>query len=216
MAVTFNKDSRFLFVGDRITAAGRETDSEGTGHGYVRIIRDFLRAKHPPIAPIVINRGSARERLPELAASWEREVIAERPDLVSILIDLNDPRPAMPGGHAEPSLDQFRTVYRHILSQTAESLPDAKVVLCEPAALWSTAPVEADEVLRPYVHSLMEIAREFDAKAIVPLHSAFVYVRKARPDIDWTAADHQPTSSGHAVIAYTWLEELGIATRSYA
>ena len=213
MAINFNKDTRFLFVGDSVTEGGRTTDPGGIGDSYVRITRDLLRARHPPTAPIVINRGAANLRLSELAARWSQDVIAERPDLISILIGVNDATSGPQTSTAGASIAQFATIYRHILTRTAEHLPRCTLVLCEPAALWSATSVHADENLRPYMHTLTEIAREFKAYCIVPLHSAFVYARRARPDIAWVRDDGQPTSSGHALIAHTWMEETGILPR---
>jgi hypothetical protein len=66
------------------------------------------------------------------------------------------------------------------------------------------------------MHTLQEIAREFGAECVVPLHSAFVYARKTRPDIQWVRDDGQIAPSGQMLIAYTWLEETGVFRRAFA
>jgi hypothetical protein len=138
-------------------------------------------------------------------------VLSERPELVSILIDV--PAPAENGGSEAGTrlLNEFRAIYRQLLTRTRELAPGCQLVLCEPAATWSNLPVEADDRLRPYVHALLKIGEEFHAHGIVPVHSAIVHARRSRPDVSWVNSDGQPTSSGHAVIAYTWLEECGLA-----
>lgn len=212
MAITFNRETRFLFVGDSITDSGRADDPEGVGLGYVRLVRDYIRAKHPQTAPLVLNRARPGEQIADLKARWEQDVVAERPDLVSILIGTTDP---LATGPREPghSIDEFRAIYRQILEQTRARLPRCKLVLCEPTALWSRAPVQGDDLLRPYVSALVEMGREYGASAVVPLHAAFVWARRVRPEVAWVAADGRPTSSGHMLIASTWLEETEISPR---
>ncbi|HXE54995.1 MAG TPA: hypothetical protein VN541_18380 [Tepidisphaeraceae bacterium] len=213
MPIPFNKNSRFLFIGDAVTDANRSGDDEGIGTGYVRMIRDYLRAMSTATAPLVINRGRSGGRLSELLEQCQQEIVAARPDVLSFMIDVPDPH-RQPGGSGE-SLGDFRSLYREVLSRSLTALPRSKLVLCEPPAVWSLAPVEADEVLRPYVHALFEIAAEFNAQATVPVHSALVYARKARPDIRWVVEDQLLSSSAHTIIAHTWLAEVEIIRPSY-
>jgi acyl-CoA thioesterase I len=212
MAITFNKETRFLFIGDAPTDGGRSSDPEEIGSGYVRIVRDFLRARHPTTAPIIVNRGATGLRLVDWLERWPREALAQRSDVVSIHFDVPDPsRSAGAGG---TNLAEFQTLYRQVLQRTAERLPDCKLVLCQPAAVWTTASFEAADSLRPYVHGVMELAREFNAETIVPVHEALVYARRSRPDIGWVTSDGQFTSSAHMTVAYTWLEQNGMMPRA--
>jgi acyl-CoA thioesterase I len=210
MAISFNRDSRFLFVGDSMTESGRANDPEGLGSGYVRFVRDFIRAQHPPTAPTVINRGHLA-RMVDVAARWKQDVIAERPDVLSIHFDLN--AATNPPEHL--SVDQYHAVYRQVLVETREFLPSCKLVLCQPTALWSRVAIEADERLRPYGVSLAELRTEFGAEVIVPLHEAFVFTRRVRPDVQWFVDQSTLTSSGHMLVAYTWLESCGMVKRAF-
>jgi acyl-CoA thioesterase-1 len=205
MAITFNKETRFVFAGDGMTDADPAGDTDGLGTGYVRMIRDYLLAQHPPTAPLVINRGG-RGRIVELAAQWKEQVIAQRPDVLSLLFDLN-PASNPP---SEVTVDQYHAVYRQILVQTREYVPRCRIVFCQPPALWSKTAVEADEQLRPYAYALMELNREFDGEVIVPLHEAFVYARRGRPDVRWFTDQSTLTSAGHMLIAFTWMESCGL------
>jgi lysophospholipase L1-like esterase len=210
MAISFNRDTRFLFAGDTMTEAERTADPEGLGSGYVQIVRDFIRAQHPPTAPIVINRGQ-RGRTVDVAARWKEDVLAERPDVLSIHFDLN----AASNPPEQLSVDQYHAVYRQVLVQTREFLPKCKLVFCQPAAVWSKTAVEADEKLRPYAQALFELNAEFDGEVIVPLHEAFVFSRRARPDVQWFVDQSTLTPSGHMLVAYTWLESCGMVKRAF-
>lgn len=211
MPIHYNKDSRFLFIGDGTTEGGRPDDAEGLGRGYVRMIRDYLLARHSTTAPAVLNRGERDLRISDWLIRWPAEALSARADLVSILIDVPDPAKHSGDDAGASQLDEFRAVYRQLLLRTRQLAPRATLVLCEPAAIWSDVPVEADDRLRPYVHALHKIGEEFHVHGIVPVHSALVHARRSRPEVSWVSSDGQLPSPGHAVIAYTWLEEAGLA-----
>lgn len=211
MPIHHNRNSRFLFIGDAITDGGRSNDPEGLGFGYVRRIRDYLLARHSTTAPHVSNHAEQELRISDWTNRWPESALRERPELVSILIDVPDPAERAGSESAKRALDEFRAVYRQLLSRTLELAPRCQLVLCEPAATWSNVPVEADDRLRPYVHALFKIGEEFHAHGIVPVHSALVHARRSRPDVAWIDQNGQLNSAGHAVIAYTWLEECGLA-----
>lgn len=205
MAITFNRDTRFVFAGDGLTEAGREGEQEGLGGGYVRDIRDCLLAQNPPTAPVVINRGG-RGRIADLAGRWNEQVVAERPDVLSVMFDLN----SASNPPSEVTADQYHALYRQVLVQTMERLPRCRLVLCQPAALWSKTAVEADEQLRPYVNALLALNSEFNAEVVVPIHEAFVYARRSRPDVRWFIDQSTLTSAGNMLIAFTWMECCGL------
>lgn len=215
MALPFNQNGRFLFVGDELTDCGRFSDPEEVGQGYVRMIRDYLRARHAPTAPHVLNRGVAGAPITELASRWEKDVLAERPDMISIQLEPTDANRGAGHQGGGMSVDQYRSVYRQMLVQTKERLPRCRLVLCEPAGLWTNAPAEMDEKLHPFRDTVNALASEFGAQCVVPLHSAFVFARNARRDIQWTTDKLQPTSAGHMLIAFTWLEENEMVRREF-
>ena len=63
--------------------------------------------------------------------------------------------------------------------------------------------------MAPYIAAVQDLAREFGAACVVPLHEAFNQARAHRPDIEWTLDGVHPTSTGHALIARKWLEATG-------
>ena len=210
MAISYTHRTRFVFVGDDFTHAGRSTDPDDLGYGYVRMIHDLLCAKDPPTAPRVMNRGRAGARIVDLDARWEQDVLEMRPDVLTIFVGMDGglPRPdAPPAG-----IDAFRATLRHLLGKTADALPQCKFVLCEPPAVWSRVEVGRDPNVEPYVESLDRMSIEFKAEVVVPLYSAFVFARQSRPDIRWADEVGKLSSTGHALIAQTWLESTRILT----
>src|SRR4051794_18487673 len=111
MRLTLASEKKLLFIGDSITDCGRRTDPELLGQGYVRHLNDLLNVRHTANAPRVINRGISGDKVTELAARWEQDVIAERPDILSIKIGINDVWHRLGGGPGVP-IEQYLDVYR--------------------------------------------------------------------------------------------------------
>ena len=209
-----SRESRVLFIGDSITDAGRGADKEEQiGNGYVRLVRDLLRAKDPANAPHVINRGISGNKVTDLSARWERDVIASDPHLLSVMIGINDVWHGLnPAWAPGVDIDDYTAIYRDLLTRTRKGLPNCRVVLMEPTVIDPPAPAEGNEKLQPYVKAVNALAKEFAGTVVaaVPTHTAFVNARTARPDIVWAPDGVHPSTSGHMLIARTWLAATGL------
>lgn len=210
MPLTFNAKTRLLFIGDSITDCGRKQCPETIGSGYVRMVRDQLRAASPATSPVVINRGISGNKVPDLQHRWQRDVIDEKPDILSVFIGINDVWHGLVPDRMGCALPEYVAGYRDVLTQTRSAFPAIQLVLCEPSALWLPDPPNANDLILPYADAVHRLAREFDVKYVVPLHRAFDAARDARPDIAWTTDGVHPTSTGHALIARCWLETTGL------
>lgn len=210
MKLQLGASTKLLFIGDSITDCGWKKDEEKIGQGFVRIIHDYLFANHPGTAPTVINRGISGNKMPDLQNRWKRDVLDLSPDIVSIYIGINDVWHGLEPGRAGCDVASFAAGYRDILDQTRQSLPQAKIILCEPSVLWLDQHPGANEKLHPYIALIHELAKEFQVTGIVPLHEAFESARRTRKDIAWTTDGVHPTSTGHMLIALTWLRAVGL------
>jgi lysophospholipase L1-like esterase len=128
-----------------------------------------------------------------------------------VFIGINDVWHGLVPGRDGCPIDRYVAGYRDVLGQTTARLPSVRLVLCEPSVLWLTEPADANDRLAPYVSAVHELAREFAAAAVVPLHGAFEQARAARPDIPWTTDGVHPTSYGHTLIAREWLRATGLS-----
>jgi lysophospholipase L1-like esterase len=207
----FTAQTRLLFIGDSITDVGRRDDPEGLGKGYVRLIRDRLLVDSPATAPIVINRGISGNKMPDLQKRWQRDVLVEKPDVLSIYIGINDVWHGLLPDRTGCDIDDFRSGYDDILTRTRSALPHCTLILCEPSVIWPPVHEQGAEKLAPYIQAVHAAAEKFNTACVVPLHSSFEAARAQRPDIAWTTDGVHPTSTGHMLIAHAWLTSVSAA-----
>jgi lysophospholipase L1-like esterase len=167
-----------LFQGDSITdgARGRSDDPNHIlGHSYAYLIGAKLGYEWAEQKPVFYNRGISGNRVSDLYARWNEDAIYLQPDVLSILVGVNDIWRTMmgdPGGIT----DRFERAYRHVLEETREVLPQTRLVLCEPFLLKTGAPAqnwpEWLKLLTHYQEVVRSLAEEFQA-VHVPLQAVF-------------------------------------------
>ena len=85
-----------LFQGDSITDAGRDkasyyaNDAAGMGQGYVFQIVSHLLGANPGKDWKYYNRGISGHKVFQLADRWDDDCLQLKPDVLSILIGVND------------------------------------------------------------------------------------------------------------------------------
>ncbi|RCW51751.1 SGNH/GDSL hydrolase family protein [Paenibacillus prosopidis] len=199
-----------LFQGDSITdgARGRNDDPNHIlGHSYAYIVGARLGCEWAEQQPVFYNRGISGNRVSDLYARWNEDAISLNPNLISILIGVNDAWRTMSG---EPSgvTDRFERAYRHVLEETKEVLPNAGLVLCEPFILNTGAPSRNwdawSELMTAYQQTVRELAEQFGA-VFVPLQKVFDEACQRADASYWLWDGVHPTAAGHELIARQWL-----------
>lgn len=206
----FRSNHTVLFQGDSITDAGRNREIDqanipaALGSGYANLIASRLLQRQPQANLRFFNRGISGNRVTDLYARWRVDGVNLQPDLISILIGVNDTwHEFMYGNGVE--VDRYTTIYRMLLDYTKQRLPAVQLVLCEPFVLkcgvvtdgWITEMDERRQVVR-------ELATEYDA-IFIPFQSVLnEALAEAAPD--YLAADGvHPTPAGHRLLADAWL-----------
>jgi lysophospholipase L1-like esterase len=117
--------SRILFIGDSITDCGRRRPiGEGSGalgDGYVSLVQAALLASYADYGLHVINMGVAGDTVLGLRNRWDSDVMALRPDWLSIFIGINDAwRQTMDAfGPAERiDVTEYATTLRTLIART--------------------------------------------------------------------------------------------------
>ena len=91
----FETNDHIVFAGDSVTDAGSAGEAsvpmfDNLGHGYVRVIDSLLAACYPERRIRVTNSGISGHTSRDLLARFDRDVVAQNPDWVSICIGVND------------------------------------------------------------------------------------------------------------------------------
>jgi len=193
-----------LFQGDSITDCGRREDLTGLGNGYVLQVVSNFTAKYPHLNVKFINRGNAGSRADDLAARWNEDCVALKPDIVSILIGINDVWRRY-DSNDPTSVETFKSEYHKVLSKT-KAETNAKIIIFEPFVL----PCPDDRIawredLDPKIQVVRELAREFGA-IYIPLDGIFAAASTQRDCVEWADDGVHPTQAGHALIANAWLD----------
>ena len=117
-----------LFQGDSITDADRlfYPEYHGYGHGYVGMIAKELI----PYGHQITNKGVNGNRAEELIKRWDRDCIRLHPDVVTILIGVNEIWTGMDGG-MKTTAEQFAKNLEFLIKETIDKT-GAKIILMEP------------------------------------------------------------------------------------
>ena len=145
---------KILFFGDSITDMGRNRDNPNSdnvfayGCGYPIFVASELYKKDP-VNYEIVNRGISGNRVVDLYARIKSDVWNEKPDVLSILIGVNDVWHEVCGKNGV-EIDRFDRVYRMLIQDTLKVLPNLKIILCEPFVLKGTATQDTEEIPDKY------------------------------------------------------------------
>jgi len=202
-----------LFQGDSITDCGRARDNAGAndsgalGLGYAKMVSAELLSQRPGDQLSFFNRGISGNRIVDLYARIKADCINLNPNLVSILIGVNDTWHEFPGKNGV-AVPKFERIYRDLLNEIREALPSVKFVLCEPFVL------KCGVVTTEWVAEMdqrravtCKLAQEFGA-LFVPFQAMFDEAVLLAPPAYWAADGVHPTAAGHMLMAKTWLKQV--------
>jgi lysophospholipase L1-like esterase len=200
-----------LFQGDSITDAGRDrgrsapNDAGAMGSGYAYLAMSRLLADRPQSGLRVFNRGISGNRVPDLHDRWSADCLKLEPNVLSILIGINDLWHKMDGRYAGTVAD-YETGYRELLEKTRRALPATKIVICDPFVLRCGAVTERwFPELDQRRGVAAKLALEFNT-AFVRFQAAFDRALAAGSAPEYWAADGvHPTPQGHQLMADAWL-----------
>lgn len=203
--------STILFQGDSITDAGRDrggrlrNDAAAMGRGYAYLAMCRLLADRPGSGLAVYNRGISGDRVPDLSERWGTDCVALQPDVLSILIGVNDLWHKMEG-RSSGTVAQYESGYAELLEQTRRALPRTRLVLCEPFALRCGAVTERWFPEFDERRAVAARLAQRSGAAFVPFQDVFDRALRAGSTPEYWAADGvHPTPQGHQLMADAWL-----------
>lgn len=203
--MVIEKGAKVIFQGDSITDCGRDRQNDTLGNGYAYMAAALFNSLYPELDVKFINRGISGDTSTTLAERWTEDCIALKPDVVSILIGINDTWRKY-DRNDPTTAERYYDKYNEILKKTRLSLGDIPIIILEPFVM----PYPEDrlawrEDLDPKIQKARQLAREYGA-IYVPLDGIFAQNSTAVPPSYWAADGVHPTAAGHALIARHWLE----------
>lgn len=199
----FSPECRILFQGDSITDGNRGRTADPNhilGHGYAFIIAAKHRAAFPTQKLTFLNRGISGNKVSDLAARWQKDTLDLKPDLLSILIGVNDDGRNVP-------MAEYEAGYDKLLTETKAAFPSVKLVLGEPFLLPVGKKKENWEAAKASIEQRQAIVAQLAAKhgaALVKYQQAFDDACKRAPADYWIWDGVHPTYAGHQVMADAW------------
>ena len=197
-----------LFQGDSITDAGRSTeDDQNLGYGYPALVSGQLGVEYVNQYRM-LNRGVSGDRIVDLYARIKADIINLKPDIISILIGVNDVGREI-YQHNGMDADKSFKVYSMLIEEIKEALPDAKIMILEPFVLKGTATEMYWEEFQSGVLERAgmekEAAKKYDLR-FVPLQNRFDEAAIMAPNGYWLRDGIHPTTAGHELIKREWLK----------
>jgi len=199
---------RILFQGDSITDAGRDRRNYyHLGEGYPKYAAAAIRAAFPDKDFEFINLGISGNRSGQLFDRSSTDLIELQPDIVSILIGINDVWHRFEK-HPVPTTDeQFELNYRTLLKEIKKRT-DAKIMMISPFLL----DAEKNQHLREGYLRILPIVRrladEF-ADVFLPINEYFDEALKTQLEPLYYSGDAvHPNSNGAAFIGEKYAEAI--------
>ena len=213
--ITIKEGNVILFQGDSITDAGRDKNAKTPntspmmGSGYVMLAAGKLLFKYAEKNPVVYNKGISGNKVYQLAERWDADCIDLKPDVLSILIGVNDFWHTKSNNY-KGTVKNYEEDYRALLKRTRNALPDVKLIIGEPFAVSGVKAVDDSwyPVFNEYRETARKMADEFGA-VFIPYQKVFDEAQKRAPGIYWTHDGVHASLAGAQLMADAWMQAVG-------
>lgn len=211
-APSSDASSVVVFQGDSVTDAGRNKEEtrpnlpSALGPGYAGLSASQLLEAHPEADWQCYNRGISGHKVYQLAERWQDDALALEPDVLSILIGVNDFWHTLTQNY-EGTTEIYERDYRALLDRTREALPGVKLIIGEPFALRGGSAVDDDwyPTFNAYQAAARRVADAYEA-VWIPYQSVFDEALGAAPATYWSPDGVHPSAAGNALMAEAWLD----------
>jgi lysophospholipase L1-like esterase len=208
--VKVNPGVRLLFIGDSVTDCDRAHpigagSHAALGNGYVADVDTLLAESGDPRGIQVTNMGTSGNTVRDLSRRWETDVMALKPEWVSIMVGINDVWRQFDGKDDAAAVlpVEFRRIYDQLLSRTRPHVEG--LIIMSP---FYVQDLRAD-AMRRCMDEYTAITRELAATRgaiFVDVQAAFDGAL-ARMGYASIAGDRvHPTPEGHRILARAFVD----------
>lgn len=153
-----SSQDRIVFLGDSITQAGIEPG------GYVDLVKQSLLESTDLKGIEVLGAGISGNRVPDIEARLQRDVLDKKPTLVVIYIGINDVWHSQQGKGTP--IEAYEAGLRRVIAAIQKA--EARVVLCTPSVIGEKASGKnpLDAMLEEYSAISRRVAAESKAELL--------------------------------------------------
>lgn len=220
--IKLNKGAIVLIQGDSITDAGRSRQTQDTandfkmlGNGYAKLIAYHLLSKYPDKELNIYNRGISGHKVPDLDARWDKDCIDLKPDVLSIMIGVNDYWHTVAfGSKYKGTVESYATGFEALLKRTKDALPNVQIVVCEPFVVRDAERTTRADWFPEFAErqAAAKAAAESVDAVYVPFQSMFdEAIAAGSSNKAWSGDAIHVNANGAALMAMRWLGETGLA-----
>ncbi|NLU93537.1 SGNH/GDSL hydrolase family protein [Chitinophaga sp. Ak27] len=210
--IGLKKEGIILFQGDSITDAGRKRDknepnnSAALGSGYALMAASGLLRRNADKNLKIYNKGISGNKVFQLAERWDNDCFAIKPDVLSILVGVNDYWHTLNGNY-KGTVQTYRDDYNKLLDRTRQQLPDVQLIIGEPFAVKGVSAVDDKwyPAFDEYRVAAKEIADKHQA-IFIPYQAIFDKALQSAPGAYWTGDGVHPSVAGAQLMAEAWLQ----------
>lgn len=220
-AITLKEGATVLLQGDSITDAGRKKDNlepnnkDALGKGYASLIAYHLLTAHKDKNLKLYNRGISGHKVPDLDGRWDRDCIDLKPDVLSIMIGVNDYWHTVAfGSKYKGTIESYGEGLKALLGRTKDALPDVQLVICEPFVVRAADGSTRKDWFPEFDERRAKAKEAADSvEAVwVPFQTMFDdAVAAGTPNKHWSGDAIHVNGNGAALMAMRWLRETGLA-----
>ena len=198
-----------LFQGDSITDVGRDRSNIGDlGKGYPNLVSATLGFENPEQYTF-IDKGISGNRIVDVYARIKDDILNLKPDVMSILIGVNDVWHEYDWNNGICT-KKFEKLYRIMLDEILEELPNIKIMILEPFCLLGPATEKNwdkgfDAEVKEKAAVAKKIAEEYNL-TFISLQDKFDEAAKNTENTYWLFDGVHPTAAGHELIKREWLK----------
>ena len=209
--IRIEKDDIILFQAASITAWGRkrnDADANSTaalGNGYALIAASEMLNSYAAKNLKIYNRGVSGNKVYQLAERWEKDCLSLNPNVLSILVGVNDFWHTLTNGY-KGTIKTYRDDFTALLDRSKQKLPEVKLIIGEPYAVAGVKAVDEKwyPAFNDYRTAAREIANNFNA-VFIPYQTIYDKAQKVAPGSYWTRDGVHPTLAGANLMAHAWL-----------